>query len=95
MIMNTIATSGFLGRSQKLHFFLALIEKSQFSLKIYPLKITSQKKSNSKFLWRSLFEIQNIQVTFSKKKKKKEQKSGKILAHGGKNSCLTSVFFPT
>ena len=32
---------------------------------------------------------------FFKEKEKKEQKSGKIWAHGGKNSCLASVFFPT
>ena len=51
MIMNTVATSGFLGRPQKSHFFQPSLKKSQFSLKIYPLKITSQKKSNSKFLW--------------------------------------------
>ena len=81
-------------KATKIIFFSALLEKSQFSLKIYPLKITSQKKSNSKFLWRCWFEIQNIQFTFStkKNKNKKEQKSPKIWAHGGKNSCLATAF---
>ena len=36
-------------KATKITFFSALFKKSQFSLKIYPLKITSQKISNSKF----------------------------------------------
>lgn len=45
MTMNTIAASLALWKGYKNRIFWALSKKSQFSVKIYPLKITSQKKN--------------------------------------------------
>ena len=69
MIMNTVAKSGFLGRPQKSHFFQPS-EKSQFSLKIYPLKTSHRKNSIANFYDAVHSRFRIYKLLFQKKKKK-------------------------
>ena len=80
-------------KATKITFFSALFEKSQFSLKIYLLKTRHRKNSIANFYdaVHSRFRIYKLLKQKTKNKKKK-QKSPKIWAHGGKNSCLATVF---
>ena len=79
-------------KATKITFFSALFEKSQFSLKIYPLKTRHRKNSIANFYDAVHSRFRIYKLLFQKKKQKQNQKSPKIWAHGGKNSCLATVF---
>ena len=79
-------------KATKITFFSALFEKSQFSLKTYPLKTRHRKNSIANFYDAVHSRFRIYKLLFQKKKQKQNQKSPKIWAHGGKNSCLATVF---
>lgn len=54
----------FLGRPENLDFFQHFVEKTQFLMKIYFLKMTSEIKSQGKFFWRCQCKIQNTELVF-------------------------------
>ena len=91
MIMNTIATSGFLGRPQKSHFFQPSLKKVNFHWRF--IRWRSRHRKN---LIANFYGAVNLRFTICKllfQEEKKSKKSPKIWAYGAKNSCLAIIFF--